>query len=136
MARIRNVLAIILVRVLLQGCAALSALKALVGSGDSTDRSVNVEANMAARDNKKAIISADTSESYVNKGDVTQNGVKFKECSLSGLIWAGGMGGVDLLIALLILVVARVLCFYLEMRQKNITKKLQIKLLKLEEKKK
>lgn len=136
MARISNVFVIILVCVLLQGCAALSALKAFVGSGDSTNRSVNVEANMAARDNKKAIISADTSESYANKGDVTQNGVKFKEGSLSGLIWAGGMGGVDMLVALLILVVARVLCFYLEMRQKNIAKKLQLKMLKLEEKKK
>jgi len=135
MARIYTFIAIVSIGILLQGCTALSALKAFTGSGESTDKSVNVEANIAARDNKKAIISADTSESYTNKGNVTQHGIKFKDGSLSDLILSSGIGGVDLLVALFILMVTKIICFYLTMRQKNIEKKLQIKTLKLEKEK-
>ncbi len=70
--------------------------------------------------------------SYANKGDVTHHGVKLKGGSLSNLIWASG--GVDMLIALAILMMARVLCFYFEMRHKIIVKKLEIKLLAMKEK--
>ena len=119
----------------LSSCAALSALKSFAGSGDSADSSVNVEANVAARDNKKAVFSSESNRSYANKGNVTQNGVKFKEGSFTGLILASGMGGIDLVMALLIVCVTVTVCFYFWMRQKNTSEKIRLKLKELKFKK-
>ena len=67
---VKKGLVIISLVLFLQGCSALSAIKGVFGNGanNSTDKSVNVEANLAARDNKKSIISHEMTRTYQNKG--------------------------------------------------------------------
>lgn len=67
-------------------CAALSAIKGFVGSGENTNRSVNVEANLAARDNNKSIISSKQETKYSNKGNVVQRGIMSRPLDFSKLI--------------------------------------------------
>ncbi len=98
-------------------------------AGKGTDNSVNVEANLATRDNKKAVISHEKSASYRNKGDVTHQGVNFEEDTLSKLIWAAGL---DIIIVLAIIMSAKVLFAYFQMRGRIITKKLELKMLTMQ----
>ena len=84
---------------MLSGCAALSAVKGLIGAGDSTDKSVNVEANLAAKDNNKAIMNSTTSQSYRNKGNVISNGLSSD--SLWKVLVASAAPRIDLLLIVL-----------------------------------
>ena len=131
MKKLSNVVILLLLCLSLQSCSLFSALKPLTGSG--TDKSVDVEANVAARDNKKAIVSREQSESYKNTGNITKthHGINFKEDSLSKLVW---LGGLDVIIVLIIVMVSKVLRSYFKMRAKIITKKLELKMLAMKKK--
>lgn len=83
---IKKVSLLIISSFFLNGCAALSAIKGFVGSGDSTDRSINAEANIAARDNNKSIISSKHENKYSNKRDVIQNGIMTSPLNFSKLM--------------------------------------------------
>lgn len=94
---VKKGLLIISICAMLSGCAALSAVKGLIGAGDSTDKSVNVEANLAAKDNNKAIMNS--TASYDNKGDVVSNGIAGRD--LWGVLVASAAQGIDLLLMVL-----------------------------------
>lgn len=103
---------------LLQGCSALSTVKSLLGSGDnhSTDKSVKVEANLAARDNKKAIVNHEITRTYHNKGNVVSNGVQVRGNSLVGIIAASAAQGIDLLLMVLGWFIYKGFCKYMDVR--------------------
>lgn len=122
--------AIIFLSVSLQGCAALSAVKGLLGNGDnnSTDKSVNVEANLAARDNKKSLISHENSRTYSNKGNVVTNGVQVKGNSLVGIMVATAAQAADVLLLVAMYFVYKGFIKYMSVKADIYERKLRCKL--------
>ena len=131
-----KVLSVLLLCCLLSGCAALSAVKGLLGDGDnnSTDKSVNVEANLAARDNKKAIVSHEMTRTYQNKGNVVSNGVQVKGNSLVGIIVASAAQGIDLLVMVLGWLIYRGFCKYMDVRADIWERRFRLKMEKMKAK--
>jgi hypothetical protein len=128
-----KVIVVLLVCCVLSGCAALSAVKGLLGDGDnnSTDRSLKVEANLAARDNKKAIVSHEMTRTYQNKGNVVSNGVQVRGNSLVGIIAASAAQGIDLLVMVLGWLVYRGFCKYMDVRADIWERKFKLKMEKI-----
>ena len=113
----------------LSGCAALSALKSLAGSGDSDDRSVNVDANVAARDNKHAVFSSESTRSYANKGDVINNGIEGKGAWKK--ILASAVQGLDVLLTVIAILVFKGFSKYLDVRADIFERRLKLKMAEL-----
>ncbi len=131
-----RVLAVLLVCCVLSGCAALSAVKGLLEDGDnnSTDKSLKVEANLAARDNKKAIVSHEMTRTYQNKGNVVSNGVQVRGNSLVGIIAASAAQGIDLLVMVLGWLVYRGFCKYMDVRADIWERRFRLKIEKIKAK--
>lgn len=129
-------LVILALALMLQGCAALSAVKGLLGNGDnnSTDKSLKVEANLAARDNKKAIISHEITRTYQNKGNVVSNGVQVRGNSLVGIIAASAAQGIDVLVMVLGWLVYRGFCKYMDVRADIWERRFRLKMEKIQSK--
>ena len=128
-----KVLTVLLLCCLLSGCAALSAVKGLLGDGDnnSTGKSLNVEANFAARDNKKAIVSHEMTRTYQNKGNVVSNGVQVRGNSLVGIIAASAAQGIDLLVMVLGWLIYRGFCKYMDVRADIWERRFRLKMEKI-----
>lgn len=115
---------------MLSGCAALSAVKGLIGAGDSTDKSVNVEANLAAKDNNKAIVNS--TASYDNKGDVVSNGIAGRD--LWGVLVASAAQGIDILLVIMAWLIYKGFAKYMDVRADIWERRFKLKMEKLKTK--
>ena len=120
----------------MQGCSALSVIKGVFGNGanNSTDKSVNVEANLAARDNKKSIISHEMTRTYQNKGNVVSNGVQVRGNSLVGIIAASAAQGIDVLLMVIGFFIYKGFIKYMDVRADIWERRFKIKVEKLKNK--
>lgn len=128
--RLNKLLVVIFLALMLQGCAALSAVKGLLGDGDnnSTDKSVSVDANLAARDNKRALVDHEVTRTYKNSGDVVSNGVQVRGNSLVGIIAASAAQGIDLLIMVISFLTYKGFSKYMDVRADIVERRLRLKM--------
>ena len=113
----------------LSGCAVVSALASRAMGGHSADSSTNVEANVAAGDNKKAVFSSESNRSYANKGNVINNGVDAKDVWKT--IVASAVHGIDSLLTLIAILVYAGFSKYLSVRADIFERRLKLKMAEL-----
>lgn len=116
--------------IILQGCAALSAVKGLLGDGanNSIDKSVKVEANLAARDNKKSLVSHESTRTYNNGGNVIRNGVQVRGNSLVGIMVATAAQAADVLLLVFMYFLYKSFSIYMSVKADIYERKLKCRL--------